>query len=198
MKQFVTAGTLAVALAVGGTALAQQPPPPPAKTPAAAKPADQAEKPAPKPRAKHRAAGAADKEAAAHTAPKQQPGTAPEASAPDGAMALGTVRIPKAVKADGKDLPAGTYQVRLTPEEAKPDAKGSTEKLERWVEFVKGGKVVGREVVSIVPATEANLVQKDTPPRAGGSKVETLKGGDYTRVWINKGGNYYLLHLANG
>ena len=197
MKQFVTAGTLAVALAVGGTALAQQPPPP-AKTPAATKPADQAEKPAPKPRARHAAMSAADKEAAAHTAPKAQPGTAPEAPAPDGAMALGTVRLPKAVKADGKDLPAGTYQVRLTPEEAKPDAKGSTEKLERWVEFVKGGKVVGREVVSIVPAAEAKLVQKDTPPPSGGSKVETLKGGDYIRVWINKGGNYYLLHLANG
>jgi len=40
-------------------------------------------------------------------------------------------------------------------------------------------------------------VQKDTPPPSGGSKVETLKGGDYTRVWINKGGNYYLVHLAS-
>jgi hypothetical protein len=198
MKQFVTAGTLAVVLAVGGTALAQQPPPAPAKTPAAAKPADQAEKPAPKHRAKHTATNNADKEAAAHTAPKAQPGTAPEAAAPDGTLALGTVRLPKGVKADGKDLPAGTYQVRLTPEEAKPDAKGSTEKLERWVEFVKGGKVVGREVVSIVPAAEAKLVQKDTPPPANGSKVETLKGGDYVRIWINKGGNYYLLHMANG
>jgi hypothetical protein len=198
MKQFVTAGTLAVALAVGGTALAQQPPSPPAKTPAAAKPADQAEKPAPKPRAKRTAMNTADKEAAAHTAPKAQPATAPDPPAPDGSLALGTVRLPKGVKADGKDLPAGTYQVRLTPEEAKPDAKGSTEKLERWVEFVKGGKVVGREVVSIVPAAEAKLVQKDTPPPANGSKVETLKGGDYVRVWINKGGNYYLLHLANG
>jgi hypothetical protein len=198
MKQFVTAGTLAVALAVGGTALAQQPPPAPAKTPAAAKPADQAEKPAPKPRAKRTAMSTADKEAAAHTAPKAQPATAPDPPAPDGTLALGTVRLPKGVKADGKDLPAGTYQVRLTPEEAKPDAKGSTEKLERWVEFVKGGKVVGREVVSIVPAAEAKLVQKDTPPPANGSKVETLKGGDYVRVWINKGGNYYLLHLANG
>jgi hypothetical protein len=199
MKQFVTAGTLAVALAVGGTALAQQPPPPPAKTPATtAKPADQAEKPAAKPRAKRAAASAEDKAAAAHTAPKQQPGTAPDPAAPEGAMVLATVRLPKSVKADGKDLPAGSYQVRLTPEEAKPDAKGSTEKLERWVEFVKAGKVVGREVVSIVPATEAKLVQKDTPPPSGGSKVETLKGGDYVRVWINKGGNYYLVHLTNG
>ena len=110
-------------------------------------------------------------------------------------MALGTVRLPKGVKLDGKDIAAGSYQVRLTADEAKPDAKGSTEKLERWVEFLKGTNVVGREVVSIVPASEAKLVQKDTPPPSGGSKVEVLKGGDYVRVWINKGGNYYLVHL---
>ena len=96
----------------------------------------------------------------------------------------------------GKDLPAGTYQVRLTADEAKPDAKGSSEKLERWVEFLKGGQSVGREVVSIVPSNEKQLVQKDTPPASGGSKVETLKGGDYVRVWINRGGTYYLVHLV--
>ena len=111
-------------------------------------------------------------------------------------MALGTVRVPAGVKADGKDLPAGSYQVRLTADEAKPDAKGSSEKLERWVEFVKGGQVAGREVVSIVPSSEKQLVQKDTPPPTGGAKVETLKGGDYVRVWINRGGNYYLVHLT--
>ena len=132
---------------------------------------------------------------AGHTAPKPQPPTQ-AGTAPDGAMALGSVHIPKGVKADGKALSAGTYQVRLTPQAATPDAKGQASSLERWVEFVKGGKVVGREVVSIVPANEAKLVQKDTPPPAGGSKVETLKGGDYIRVWINKGGNYYLVHLA--
>jgi len=38
-------------------------------------------------------------------------------------------------------------------------------------------------------------VQKDAPPKVNGSKVELLKGGDYVRVWINKGGNHYLLHL---
>ena len=97
----------------------------------------------------------------------------------------------------GKALAAGTYQVRLTPQTATPDAKGQAGSLERWVEFVKGKNVAGREVVSIVPAAEAKLVQKDTPPPSGGSKVETLKGGDYTRVWINKGGNYYLVHLAS-
>ena len=28
-----------------------------------------------------------------------------------------------------------------------------------------------------------------------GAKVETLKGGDYVRLWINKGGNHYLVHF---
>jgi hypothetical protein len=200
MKQFVIAGTLAGALAVGGTALAQQPPaaPAPKTAPAAkaeAKPADQAEKPAAKPRV--RKAATAENAAAGHAAPKTQPPTTEAPNATSTAMVLGTVRLAKGVKADGKELPAGTYQVRLTADEAKPDAKGSSEILERWVEFVKGGKVVGREVVSIVPANEAKLVQKDTPPPSGGSKVEALKGGDYTRVWINKAGNYYLVHLTN-
>jgi hypothetical protein len=200
MKQFVIAGTLAGALAVGGTALAQQPPPP-APTPttapapkADAKAADQAEQPAAKPRVKKTATG--ENAPAGHVAPKAQPNTTDNPSATDTAMALGTVRLPKGVKADGKALAAGSYHVRLTAEEAKPDAKGSSEVLERWVEFVQKGEVKGREVVSIVPANEAKLVQKDTPPPSGGSKVETLKGGDYMRLWFNKGGNYYLVHLV--
>ena len=208
MKKFVIAGTLVTAVAVAATAYAQAtppapkqpaagaakqaPPPPPPKSTAGAEQAGQTvEKPVTKKRA---SSGAA---AESHTAPKPQPPTAGDPEAP-GAMALGSVHIPKGVKADGKDLPAGMYQVRLTADEAKPDAKGSTEKLERWVEFVKGGQVAGREVVSIVPSTEKNLVQKDTPPPSGGSKVETLKGGDYVRVWINRGGNYYLVHLVKG
>jgi hypothetical protein len=110
-------------------------------------------------------------------------------------MALGSVHIPKGVKADGKPLAAGTYQVRLTPQNATPDAKGQTASLERWVEFVKGGKVAGREVVTIIPQAEISQVQKDTPPKANSAKVETLKGGDYMRLWINKGGNHYLVHF---
>ena len=201
MKQFVIAGTFVAGVALAGAAMAQTPaqqPPPPAKPAAGAPkpsgdPAQPASKPAPP---RQRRTAAADNAPGTHDAPKAQPATAEEPTAP-GAMALGTVRLPKGVKADGKDLPAGSYQVRLTGDEAKPDARGSSEKLERWVEFVKGGKVVGREVVSIVPAAEAKLVQKDTPPPSGGAKVETLKGGDYVRVWINRAGNYYLVHLPN-
>jgi hypothetical protein len=135
---------------------------------------------------------------AQHKAPNQQPATAASPTAPTGEMALGSVRIPRAVMADGKPLPAGTYQVRLTAQAAKPEAVGTTEALERWVEFVQRGDVKGREVVSIVPAAEAKEVAKDTPPATGRSKVQMLRGNDYLRVWINRGGNHFLIHLPAG
>ena len=130
-----------------------------------------------------------------HTAPKVQPASAPPATAPSGEIALGSVHLTKSVKADGKPLPAGTYMVRLTAETAAPNAKGESQGLERWVEFLQGGKVKGREVVTIIPQSELGQVQKDTPPRANSSKFETLKGGDYTRLWINHAGNHYLVHF---
>ena len=117
---------------------------------------------------------------------------------PTGELALGSVRLPRAVTADGKPLAAGTYQLRLTAQEAKPEAVGTTELLERWVEFVQRGTVKGREVVSIVPGAEVKNVVKDAPPASGGSKVQMLRGNDYLRVWINRGGNLYLIHLPTG
>jgi hypothetical protein len=115
---------------------------------------------------------------------------------PTGETALGSVRLTHNVMADGKPLKAGTYQVRLTSQAATPAVAGQT--MERWVEFVQGGKVAGREVVSIVPAAE----MKDLMPgpeggkaAGGGSRVEMLKGNEYVRVWINRGGVNYLIHM---
>ena len=136
---------------------------------------------------------------AQHKAPNQQPTTDAAPAAPSGDLVLGSVHLAKATTADGKPLPAGTYQVLLTAQEAKPDAKGASENIERWVEFVQKGTVKGREVVSIVPQNEVKNVVKDTPPRAGGPpKVQTLKGNDYMRVWFNKGGNHYLIYFPTG
>jgi hypothetical protein len=174
MKRFVLVGALVSALGAGAYAQG-------------AGSQDAAKKPAGK--------GGASGQDAGHTAPKTQPPTEASPAAPEGQLQLGTVHIPKGVKADGKPLPAGTYQVRLTADTASQDAKGQTKSLERWAEFVRGGKVAGREVVTIVPQADIAKVQKDTPPKANSSKVETLKGGDYVRVWINKGGNHYLMHL---
>jgi hypothetical protein len=209
MKQWVIAGTLAGSLAFGGSMLAQQPaaqqpagqqpttkPSTPAQQPTTAEKGGQTSKPAAKKTRRAGAGGGTTESAAEHREPKTQPNTAADPSAPDAAMALGMVHIPRAVKADGKPLPAGSYQVRLTPDQSKPDAVGASEKLERWVEFVQKGSVKGREVVSIVPQAEIKLVQKDAPPAANGSKVQMLKGNDYMRVWISKGGNHYLIHLV--
>jgi len=132
---------------------------------------------------------------AQHKAPNQQPATDAAPTAPTGDLVLGTVTLAKATTADGKPLAAGTYQVRLTAQEAKPDAKGASENIERWVEFLQKGTVKGREVVSIVPQGEVKNVVKDPPPAAGASKVQMLKGNDYMRVWFNKGGNHYLIYF---
>ena len=120
---------------------------------------------------------------------------AQQGQVPTAETALGSVRIPRAVKADGKDLKAGTYTVRLTAQEASPAVPGI--KMERWVEFVQGGKVAGREVVSIVPNSEMKdlMPGPDSGKAPAGAKVEMLKGNDYLRVWINRAGVNYLIHF---
>lgn len=132
------------------------------------------------------------------TAQTQRQAAPPAGEVPTGEMALGSVTIPRAVTADGKALPRGTYQVRLTPQAASPEAKGAAPNLERWVEFVQAGQVKGREVVSIVPAGEVkDLMPGPDAGRAvtNAAKVELLKGNDYLRVWINRRGVNYLIHL---
>jgi hypothetical protein len=119
----------------------------------------------------------------------------PPAPVPTTVTTLGTVHLSKAVKADGQPLPAGTYQVRMTEREASPAAPGQTPQYERWAEFLQGGQVKGREVVTIVTPDAAKQVMKDTFPPAGGYRAEVLKGGDYYRLWFNKGGTQYLVHF---
>ena len=121
------------------------------------------------------------------------------AAVPTTETVLGTVTIPRGVTADGKPLARGQYTVRLTAQAAQPTVAGQLPDLNRWVEFVQGGQVKGREVVSIIPADEVKDTQPgpDMPGHVGrnGSRVEMLKGGEYLRVWINRGGNNYLVHL---
>lgn len=108
--------------------------------------------------------------------------------------ALGSVTLKTAVMADGQRLGAGTYQVRLTGDSPKPGV-GQTPESERYVEFVSGGKVVGRELATVVPQAEIGQVAKGPRPAAGGSRVDMLKGNDYVRVWINRSGMNYIVHL---
>jgi hypothetical protein len=107
---------------------------------------------------------------------------------------LGTVTLGKKVMADGKPLPAGTYQVRLTTDTPKPGV-GQAPDAEKYVEFVKGGKVVGREVATVVSAEDIGKIAKGKKPARNGASVELLKGGDYYRVWINHGGTNYIINM---
>ena len=123
------------------------------------------------------------------TAGKQATGAAQQAR-------LGTIRLPRNVMADGKPLAAGTYQLRLTGEEATPTPPGQTPGAERWVEFVRGGKVVGRELASVVPDSEiAQIAEGHGKPARNGQRVDLLKSQKYWRVWVHRGDTHYLIHL---
>jgi hypothetical protein len=110
---------------------------------------------------------------------------------------LGTVRLPRAVKAGGETLAPGSYQLRVTETPATPPAPGQTPQYERWAEFLRNGKVVAREVVTVIPGTDIKQVAEmaPPPPPAGGSRVDVLKGNEYLRLWVNRGGNHYLVHF---
>src|SRR5262249_57394303 len=101
---------------------------------------------------------------AQHTAPNQQPPKMESPSAPPGEVALGSVTIPRPVTADGKPLAAGTYQLKLTAQEAAPPAVGTTKSLERWGEVSQRGSVKGRGGGAIVPQSGIKMGAEEAPP----------------------------------
>lgn len=110
------------------------------------------------------------------------------------ATALGSVRLPRAVMADGKALSAGSYTLRVSPDPVTP-VKGQGPDSAKWVEFVQGGQVKGRELASVVASADVKAVVEGKPPAANANKVELLKGGEFLRVWSNRGASHYLIHL---
>lgn len=110
---------------------------------------------------------------------------------------LGTVRLPRAVMADGKALPAGSYSLRVAADAVTP-VTGQGPDSAKWVEFVQGGQVKGRELASVVASADVKAVVEGRPPAANTNKVELLKGGEFLRVWSNRGSNHYLIHLTVG
>jgi hypothetical protein len=88
---------------------------------------------------------------------------------------LGSVTIGKKVMADGKPLAPGTYQVRLTNDAPKPGV-GQARTPRKYVEFVKGGKVVAREVATVISAEDISKIAKGKKPAKNGSSTELLQG----------------------
>jgi hypothetical protein len=58
--------------------------------------------------------------------------------------------------------------------------------------------VLGREVAIVVSAAEVGQIAKGPRPAAGTARVELLKGDEYVRVWINRSGMNYLVHMPPG
>jgi hypothetical protein len=106
---------------------------------------------------------------------------------------LGTVQLGRSLLANGQKLPPGTYQVRLSGDTVTPVA-GQADS-ETWVDFVRGGKVAGRELASVVADADIKSVAKGAGIGPGQTRVEMLKDGQYWRVWLRKGANHYLIHL---
>ena len=129
--------------------------------------------------------------------PTAQPATGAAVEPKVTPASLTSVTIPRKVMADGKPLAAGTYTVRVT-DDSPSKVVGQTQAQQKWVEFVQGGQVKGREIADVLPTSEAKTIAKQGLPPAGGSKVETLIGNDYLRVWVNKAGNNYLVYLSAG
>jgi len=102
--------------------------------------------------------------------------------------------VPRAVLADGNRLPAGTYSLRVTSEQA-PAGEGQPAATGRWIEFLRDGKVAGRALAVVLTAAEVREVAKTPGPGRNEVRVELLKDNDYIRVWLNQGGANYLIHM---
>jgi hypothetical protein len=103
-----------------------------------------------------------------------------------------TVRITQPVLADGKPLPAGTYDVRLA---GPGTSTAGMSDAQRVVEFVANGQVVATEVAEVMPGGEATPVGTSSQPARSAARVEMLKGGEFLRVSVRRPDGRYLIHL---
>jgi hypothetical protein len=135
-------------------------------------------------------------ESSSQPATQTKPAPKPAGAASQSEMTpLGSVRLPRQAMANGELLAAGTYSVRLVSGPV-PGAVGQTPEESKWVEFVQGSQVRGKEVATVMTADEVKKIAETSIPASGSSKVQILKGEDYVRVWINRANTHYLVHLA--
>lgn len=109
--------------------------------------------------------------------------------------AVATFTITEPVKADGKPLAPGTYEVWILDDRPAVGTGGSSN-AQRVVELYQNGKMVAREVAEVFSASERPIGTSGST-RTGLRKaaVEKLRGGEYIRVAINDAGARYLIHL---
>jgi len=107
---------------------------------------------------------------------------------------LAAVQITTSVLVNGKPLPAGLYELRLTNERPTP-LPGQSPDAERWVEFVSNGQVVAREVAEVLRDDDLPTVGASSVPSRDGTRVVMLKGGEFLRISMRRGRERYLIYL---
>lgn len=105
--------------------------------------------------------------------------------------ARGDVTIPSAVLADGQELSAGTYRLSLA---ADGPTTNTAAPRGRWVEFLDGETVAGRGLAVVISDGDIGEVSESGTLR-NEAQVVVLKERDYVRVWLNRDGTNYLVHL---
>ena len=108
--------------------------------------------------------------------------------------AVATVTISEPVKADGKPLAPGTYEVWILNDH--PNLTGTPSNAQRVVELHQNGKMIARDVAEVFAADDRPVgTSGTTGSRMGKAAVQKLRGGEYLRIAINDGGARYLIHL---
>jgi hypothetical protein len=108
-----------------------------------------------------------------------------------------TVTIQQPVMADGKTLPAGTYEITVTNE--RPDVgAGAPSDAQRVVEFTRNGQVVARVVAEVFPRAGREAVGTSGTAGSARARTEMLRGGEFLRVSFNDTDGRYLIHLLPG
>ena len=114
---------------------------------------------------------------------------------PGKSHAIATVTISEPVKADGKPLAPGTYEVWILDDHPAVNA-GAPSAAQRVVELHQNGKMVAREVAEVFAPGERPVgTSGTTGPRMGKAVVQKLQGGEFVRIAINDASGRYLIHL---
>ena len=110
--------------------------------------------------------------------------------------AVATVTITEPVKADGKPLAPGTYEVWILDDRPNVSA-GAPSNAQRVVELYQNGKMVATEVAEVFPASGRPVgTSGATGSRMPKAAVQKLKGGEFVRISINDAGGRFLIHLT--
>ena len=113
---------------------------------------------------------------------------------PGKSHAVATVTITEPVKADGKPLAPGTYEVWILDD--RPNLAGVPSDAQRVVELHQNGKMVARDVAEYFASGERPVgTSGTTGSRMGKAAVQKLRGGEYLRIAINDASGRYLIHL---